>query len=318
MDFKDYYAVLGVERSADEDSIRRAYRKLARRFHPDVSTEPEAEQKFREINEAYEVLKDPEKRSKYDRYGAQWRQAGEGTGQNGPKWREAQSGFGPGSSAGGFGEESGFSAFFDMLFGRSGRGGAQSWWAQEQGGQSVAAPGIDVEARLGMTLEEAARGGVRELSLRDPVAGAETTINVKIPAGVRNGQRIRLTGRGRPAVEGGSKGDLYLSVEVLLHSTLRPEGDDIHAVVSISPAQAALGAAVAVPTLDGPVQLKVPAGSSSGRKIRLRGKGLPIAGGAAGDLYVEIRVVVPSVLSARERELYEELNRLSQDSAAVA
>jgi curved DNA-binding protein len=316
VEFKDYYAELGVDRSADEQQIRRAYRRLARRFHPDVSTEPDAERRFREINEAYEVLKDPEKRARYDQYGAHWQQAG-GTPGTGPQWRDVHFDFAP-QGDGGFGSASGFSAFFDMLFGRGAGQGVQ--WHRAGGDDSVwqAVPGPDAEARLELTLEEAARGGERSMSLRDPSTGRETTVRFRIPAGVRSGQRIRLAGKGSPGAGGGPAGDLYLLVEVLPHPRFRLDGNHLHTTMTLSPAQAALGTTASVETPDGSVRLRVPAGSSSGRKIRLRGRGYPSPGGPAGDLLVEIRIAVPATLSPRERELYEELDRLATSAAAVA
>jgi len=317
VDFKDYYASLGVDRSADEKQIRRAYRKLARRYHPDVSKEPEAESRFREINEAYEVLKDPDKRAKYDRFGARWRQAETTQGPR-PEWQDMHADFGQEQAdGGGFGNGSGFSAFFDMLFGRE-AGGARWQWTGGEGGSPGPGIGTDVEALLKLTLEEAARGGVRTLSMTDPATGAEHTLRARIPAGVRPGQRIRLAGKGSQGVGGGRKGDLFLVAEVRPHAGLRLDGKDLHTTVCLSPAQAALGAAVSIETLGGPVRVRIPPGSSSGRKVRLRGKGFPVTGSPPGDLYVEIKIVVSATLSPRERELYEELDRLAARSAAVA
>ncbi len=314
MNYKNYYSVLGVDRSADEKRIKRAYRKLARRYHPDVSTEPDAEPKFREINEAYEVLKDPEKRKKYDRFGAQERQAGPANNSS-TKWQEAP--FGVNKNGGGNTGNSGFSAFFDMLFGQDAVDGQWNWNGGE-GGIATHKPGIDAEARLELSLEEAARGGVRSMNLKDPDSGTVSPLKVRIPAGVRQGQRIRLASKGNATVEGGTRGDLYLVVELRPHHTLRLDGQDLHTTVSISPSQAALGTTLSVATLNGPVRVKIPECSSSGRRIRLKGKGFPIPSGAAGDLYLELKIVLPETLSAQERELYENLHRQADEQHEVA
>jgi curved DNA-binding protein len=310
MEFKDYYAVLGVERTADEDQIRRAYRKLARRYHPDVSKDPAAETKFRDVNEAYEVLKDPEKRKTYDRLGSRWRDGASSGRADESCWR-AGFGFDDVSFATEGGSPSGFSTFFDVLFGRQRQ--------RSRSGFDAAGPvGVDAEATIVLTLEEAARGGVRELHLQDPESAETTSLKVKIPTGVRGGQRIRIPGKGRSFVAGGPRGDLYLNVELSPHDRFRVDGDDLFTSCSVSPPQAVLGTVATVQTLDGPVRVKVPAGSSSGRKIRLRGRGLAKAGGGTGDLFVEIRVEVPKAISPRERELYEELAKISGRSSAAA
>lgn len=316
MNFKDYYKILGVSRTASDDEIRRAYRKLARRYHPDVSKEPDAEQTFRDINEAYEVLKDADKRAKYDAVGDDWR-GGRVPHGAASGWQSTGPGFEDEPFGAGFDGASGFSAFFDMLFGR---GAGRSWGAASGATDRRAAPpGADAEAAIELTLEEAARGGIREMTLQDPATGTSKRLRVRIPAGVRDGQRIRCAGQGGQAVAGGSRGDLYLRVRVRPDSRFRVDGDDLLTTVSLSPAKAALGTVATVPTLEGRVQVKVPQGSSSGRKIRLRGKGLKSRDGRAGDLFVEVKIVVPTQLSKRERELYEELDRLtSKGSREVA
>jgi curved DNA-binding protein len=318
LDYKDYYAILGVKKDAPEDEIQKAYRKLARKFHPDVNKAPEAEMKFKEIGEAYEVLKDPDKRQKYDQYGSAWKRAQQ-TGGAPPGWEGFD--FGQG---GGFGGGSGdFSSFFDMLFGggRGGRGagfsgfGGQGFGGQGFGGQGFGGGG-DTEATITLSLEEAVRGGKREIMLSDPNTGQRKTLSVRIPEGVRAGQRIRLAGQGQPGMNGGQAGDLYLKIEVEPDPRYKVDGANLQTTVAVTPWEAALGADADVQTLDGPVRVKIPAGSSTGKRIRLRGRGLPQAGGSTGekdrgDLLAEIRIVVPEKLSERERELFEQLAEAS-------
>jgi curved DNA-binding protein len=311
MEFKDYYEILGVKRDVSKDEIQRAYRKLARQYHPDVNKEPGAEDTFKEVGEAYEVLKDPEKRAKYDRYGAAWKAAQQQGGSPPPEYEDIWFDI-SGAPEGAFSGFSGFSDFFEQLFGagtrrRGATGGAgargQRWdWVM---------PGMDREARLTLTLEELAQGGPREVSLIDPETGQMKTYTVTIPEGVRPGQRIRLAGLGRPGSGGAPPGDLYLRVDLLPHPTLRLEGDDLHTTLSVAPWEAALGAEVELKTLDGTVHVKVPPGSSSGRKIRLKGKGWPHARRGPGDLYAEIRIMVPSSLTDAERQAYETLAKAS-------
>ncbi|HEY6553465.1 MAG TPA: DnaJ C-terminal domain-containing protein [Vicinamibacteria bacterium] len=317
MDYKDYYAILGVKKDASEDDIQKAYRKLARKFHPDVNKAPEAETKFKEIGEAYEVLKDADKRQKYDQYGSAWKRAQQ-TGAPPPGWEGVHFDFGQGG--GGFGGADGdFSSFFDMLFGgarpgaRGGRGASFSGFGgQGFGGQGFGGGG-DTEATITLSLEEAVRGGKREIVLSDPGTGQRKTLSVRIPEGVRAGQRIRLAGQGQPGMGGGA-GDLYLKIEIEPDPRYKVDGANLQTTVAVTPWEAALGGDAEVQTLDGPVRVKIPAGSSTGRKIRLRGRGLPQAGGSAGDrgdLLAEIRIVVPETLSERERELFEQLAEAS-------
>ena len=313
MEFKDYYAILGVSKEASQDDIQQAYRKLARKYHPDVNKEPGAEDKFKDIGEAYEVLKDPEKRSKYDRYGSAWKAAQQSGGTPPPGYEDIWfdiSGV-PDDAFSGF---SGFSSFFDQLFG----GGARrsSFWGQpgasQQGGpQSWTMAGADQEARLTLSLEEAARGGQREISLTDPETGQTKTYTVNIPKGIRPGQRIRLAGLGGQGMGAGPAGDLYLHVELAPHAAYRLEGRNLYTTLRVAPWEAALGADATLSTLGGNVRVKIPAGSSSGRQIRLRGKGFPDAKGGAGDLYAEIQIVMPKSLTDDERRLFEELARCS-------
>jgi curved DNA-binding protein len=299
--FRDYYEVLGVPRGAGDEEIRSAYRKLAREYHPDVNKDPGAEDRFKEVSEAYEVLRDPEKREKYERLGANWKAGEDVSGASG-----FGGGFGRGNGQGfggdgqGFGDAGGFSDFFESFFG--GRQGGSS-----RGFEGFSMRGGDQEATLEVTLEEAARGGKRKFSLAD---GRD--FEVQIPPSVRDGQKIRLAGQGGEGASGGPAGDLYLRVRIKRDPRFRREGDDLVVEVSVAPWEAALGATVPVPTLDGSAKVKVPAGSSSGRRLRLRGEGMPGPGGRKGDLYASVRIVVPKQLEKRERELFEELAAVSR------
>ncbi len=323
MEYKDYYKTLGVERSATQQEIQRAYRKLARKHHPDISKEAGAEDRFKDITEAYEVLKDEDKRKKYDQFGQAWKQAGtERGGQPPPGWEQVIFGGGPGGRVefdfggpgGGFGGGgSGFSDFFEALFGqRFGQAGAEGG---PRGGAGYRADwarrGGDQEAAIQLTLEEAAQGGERAITLTDPQNGSQQTVRVKIPRGIRPGQKIRLAAKGGAGSGGGPPGDLYLHVDVLPHSRFRLEGSDLHTTVPITPWEAALGGTAQLETLEGLVTVRIPAGSPAGRKIRLRGYGYPQAKGGKGDLFAELEVVVPTQLSERERELFEELAKVS-------
>ncbi len=317
MEFKDYYQVLEVPRGASAEEIQKAYRRLARKYHPDVSKEKNAEAKFKEIAEAYEVLKDTEKREKYDRFGQAWNAKATG-GTPPPGFEEFRFDFGDAGygGAGGFaGGSSGFSNFFEMLFGQATAGNRGAGWAtwDSDGRGGWARPGANAEYGLRLTLAEAASGGVRELSVTDPSAGGARRLRVNLPRGVKNGQVIRVPGQGGSGRGSGPAGDLMLRVEVAPDKRFRLEGRDLLTRLDITPWEAALGGDADVETLEGPVRVRVPAGSSSGRKIRLRGRGFP--GGAsdkAGDLIAELRVVVPESLEERERELYEQLREASR------
>jgi curved DNA-binding protein len=306
--FRDYYEVLGVPRGASEEEIRSAYRKLARTYHPDVNKEPGAEDRFKELSEAYEVLRDPEKRERYDRLGANWKAGEDVSGAEGfGGFGAGQGGFRPGQGQGGFGdvhvefgEGNGFSDFFESLFGA--RGGGR----RTAGFEGFSMRGGDQEATLEISLAEAARGGRRKLSLGD---GRD--YEVEIPAGVRDGQRIRLAGEGGQGAAGGPAGDLLLRVRIKPDRRFRREGSDLFVDLPVAPWEAALGATVEVPTLDGTARVKVPPGSSSGRRLRLRGEGMPGPGKQQGDLFATVRIVVPKKLSERERELFEQLAEAS-------
>lgn len=314
MDYKDYYATLGVKKDASQEEIQKAYRKLARKYHPDVNKDSKAEVKFKEIGEAYEVLKDPEKRQKYEQFGSAWKNARQ-TGAPPPGWDGTQFDFGNGGfdfRGFGGGGGAGFSDFFEMLFGGGGPGG------RRRGGAGFGAePGFgpqaggNAEATLQITLEEAIQGGTREISITDPSNGQRRNLSVKIPAGIRNGQKIRLAGQGAPGLGGGAAGDLLLKIEIQPDPRFRVEGSDILTAVPVSPWKAALGGEAEVETPTGPVRVKIPPGSSSGRKIRLRDRGLSRPDGGKGDLLAEIRIIVPDRLSDRERELYEQLAEAS-------
>jgi curved DNA-binding protein len=331
LEYRDYYATLGVKKDASQEEIQKAYRKLARKFHPDVNKDAAAEGRFKDIGEAYEVLKDPEKRKKYDQFGSAWNTARQ-TGSPPPGWENIRFDFGgPGGGGFDFGEEGagGFSSFFEMLFGGGGPGGRRAGRGASPfgsgfgtgfggGAGGFSRGGPDSEAVLQLSLEEAYHGGTRELQIHDPSTGQRKTLSVRIPPGVRPGQRIRLAGQGSPGLGGGEAGDLFLKIEVLPDPRFKVEGSDLHTTVDITPWEGALGGEADVETLNGGVRIKIPAGSSSGRKIRLRGKGLAQSGGGRGDLIAELRIVVPEQLSERERELFSQLAETSQFQARGA
>jgi curved DNA-binding protein len=306
MEFRDYYEILGVARTASAEDIKKSYRRLARKYHPDVSKEKDAEQKFKEVQEAYEVLKDPEKRAAYDQLGSDWK-----SGQQfrpPPDWASGFE-FGGGSSrARGSGAhaftEEGFSDFFSSLFGGASPFGAGARRQQQSG--------RDHHARIDIELEEAFGGGTRTLDLKRPELKPDGTlelrshtVRVTIPAGVTDGQLIRLTGQGEAAPGGGRPGDLYLEVRIRPHRLYQVEGRDVTLTLPIAPWEAALGATVTVPTLGGQVDMHVPPDAQSGQKLRLRGRGLP--GQPPGDAYVQLKVVLPPANSPAARELYEEM-----------
>jgi curved DNA-binding protein len=333
---KDYYEILGIKRDTPEDQIKQSYRKLARKFHPDLNPgDKAAEEKFKELQEAYDVLSDAENRKLYDQYGESWRAVKAGAGAPPPEWERAQrstGGAGPGSGGFDFNDfdfsnfsRSGAGDFdiFDEMFGRTGRG--------RRSGR-----GTDVEAELELSLEEAHRGGRRTLQMQAadvcPTCGGagvkdgktcETcggagrvlkpkTIEVNIPAGVRDGSTVRLAGQGGNGSNGTEPGDLYLHIRLRPHPLFSVKGDDLEAELSVAPWEAALGAKVDAPTIDGKVELTIPAGASTGQRLRLRGQGLNKRQGGRGDEYVRVKIVVPKTVSAEERRVYEELKRVSR------
>ncbi|WP_372665889.1 DnaJ C-terminal domain-containing protein [Amycolatopsis kentuckyensis] len=297
---RDFYSALGVGRDAGTDEIQRAYRKLARENHPDVNKDPTAEERFKEVSEAYQVLSDPEQRRKYDRFGEDFRQVpddweqrvGSGTGPRGGRVRYSTSGSGfDGSGFEGF-EGVDIEDLLGGFFAGRGRGGPVA--------------GADQEAELELTVEEAYRGGQRHLNI-----GGDREYDVKIPPGVLDGQRIRLAGQGGRGTGNAAAGDLYLVVRIRPDRRYRLEGRDIHVTLPVTPSEAALGATVPITTPGGEVKARVVAGSSSGRRLRLRGEGMPNPKGKPGDLYAEVRIMVPKRPSKRERELFEELAAVS-------
>ena len=317
MEYRDYYKILGVDRNASEKEIKRAYRRLAREFHPDVNPDDkEAEEKFKEINEAHEVLSDPEKRAKYDQLGAnyqQWQRMGRDPGNF--DWSQWTSGA-PGGVrvewSGDIGDlfgggAGGFSDFFRSIFGGMG-GVGQTGGPFQTAGQRTAR-GQDMEAQVEVTLEEAFQGTTRLLEREG------RQIRVKIPPGARTGSKIRVAGKGGPGYGGGPAGDLYLNVAVKPHPIFSREGSNLRCDVNVEFYTAVLGGEVQVPTLDGDVSLKIPAGTNSGKTFRLRGKGMPNPRKPKqrGNLLATIQIQVPQKLSARERELFDELARLREE-----
>lgn len=301
MQFKDYYQILGVKPDASSKAIKDAYRRLARKYHPDVSKEPDAEQKFKDVSEAYEVLKDPEKRAQYDQLRARgWRDGQTFTPP--PEW-DIGAGFAE-RFGHGFAGSSGFSDFFEALFGMG-----ESFHTRPG---SFAQRGEDLHYSLTISLEEAYSGTARTINVTVPSStlqgqrsGRAQTLNVKIPAGVKHGQQIRLRGKGQPGVAGGEAGDLYLQIQIAPHRWFSVKEKDIFLELPLAPWEAALGTTVIVPTLGGNIKLKIPAGTQTDQKMRLRGRGLP--GKPAGDQYVIIKIVNPPILEGKVLNLYQEL-----------
>jgi DnaJ-class molecular chaperone len=331
---RDYYHILGVPRTASPDDIKKAFRRLARQYHPDLhagAKKAEMEKKFKELNEAQEVLTDPDKRKKYDQYGADWDQA-QAFEKARQQARTAQGFGGPwggegdytGQGSGGSGSDQ-FSDFFENLFGNRGRGGA--------GRSGSGMPGEDIETEVHLGLREVLTGVIKRVNLREPrtcstCQGSGTvrgrscvtcqgtgmtaeykTIEVRIPAGVQDGTRVRVAGKGQPGINGGKRGDLYLHVAIPSDPIFRRQGSDLHVTLPIYPWEAALGAEVTAPTLTEPVKVKVPPGSKADGKLRLKGKGLPSATGGHGDLFLTLQIVLPAGISEDERGLYERLSK---------
>ena len=309
--FRDYYETLGVSRTATEQEIKKAYRKLAQKFHPDVSKDPSAETRFKEINEAYDVLGDPEKRKKYDSLGANWKAGQEF--RPPPGWENVRFDFrgAPGGAGADFdfGDlGGGFSDFFEMFFG--GRPGGRSGRASSRRTEEdFDLGGTDQEAHLTISLEEAYHGARKTIQLQGD--GGPRTYQVRIPPGTMEGSRIRLAGQGG-AGRGGNAGDLYLRVHIEPHPVFHHRGHDLERDLPLTPWEAALGAKVQVQTLDGKAKLTIPPGTQSGRRLRLRGHGMPSGKGLErGDLILTVLIVVPVSLSDREKTLFEELARHS-------
>lgn len=310
-DFKDYYKIIGVSKTATPEEIKKAYRKLARKYHPDLNPgDKEAEARFKELNEAQEVLSDPEKRQKYDQFGQYWKQASEG-GAPPPK-------AGGGAAGIDFEQYGNFDDFINDLLGRFGSesrtgrrvytystspsgGGFGDFDRGMGGGFHTSAPAPDTEAAIALTFSEAFHGVQKRLQLDDE------TINVRIPPGAKSGSRIRIKGKGRPSPFSQTRGDLYLTIELLPHPFFRFEGDDIVCEIPIRPDEAVLGSQIKVPTPDGSVTMSIPAGVRSGQSLRLRGKGWPKPKDGRGDQIVKLQIVSPKGISPIERELYEKI-----------
>ncbi|MFP4132030.1 DnaJ C-terminal domain-containing protein [Thiohalospira sp.] len=306
MEYKDYYDILGVSRDATQDDIKKAYRKLARKYHPDVSEAADAEERFKEVGEAYEVLSDPEKRAAYDQLGSNWQQ-----GQDfrpPPDW---DTGFE--FRGGGFAGE-GFSDFFEFVFGGGSpfgpdmAGGGRG----RGGGGGFRSQGEDHHAKVAIDLEDSYSGATRTITLQVPeydpqgrLVRRQRQIEVRIPKGITSGQRIRLSGQGAPGMGGGPAGDLYLEVEFRPHRLFQVDGHDVTLELPIAPWEAALGAKVSVPTLGGSVELSIPEGARSGQRLRLKGRGLP--GNPAGNQYVRLKIEAPAAKTDEQRELYQRM-----------
>jgi curved DNA-binding protein len=292
MKYKDYYEILGVGRDASEDEIKRSYRKLARKYHPDVSKEAGAEEKFKEVSEAYETLRDKEKRAAYDQLGRY--QPGQDF-QPPPDWERQ---FGGG---GGFEEGFDLGDLFEHLTGR--RGGR---------GKPGPRPGRSYELNAALTLEQAARGTELEVALPPTADGQTRTVRVRVPAGVTDGHRLRVPGKGAPGRDGGPAGDIFVNISLMPHRLFRVSGHDLYLDLPLTPSEAVLGAKVEVPSLEGRVSVTIPPGSRAGQKLRLSGRGLPQPRGGAGDLYCVLAIATPPSPSEREKELYQELAKVSR------
>ncbi len=326
---RDYYQILGIPRTASADDIKKAFRRLARQYHPDLhsgSKKSEMEKKFKELNEAHEVLSDPDKRKKYDQYGGDWQQADafhrarQQQAQTKPRGSSNPWGFEEGADNSGDGSEP-FSNFFDSIFG--GRG--------QTSGRSSAATGGDLETEVELTMREVLTGVTKRVTLREPQTcptcsgsgnlrgrmchicqGSGTvaelkTIEVRIPAGVEDGTRVRVAGKGQPGTNGGKRGDLYLLVTIPPDPIFRRQGSDVHVTLPVYPWEAALGTELTAPTLTEPVKVKIPPGSKAESKLRLKGKGVPSATGGHGDLFLTLHIVMPPTITEAERGLYERL-----------
>lgn len=324
--FQDYYEILGVGRNASQETIHKAYRKLARKYHPDINQSKDAEERFKKVNEAYEVLKDPEKRNKYDTLGENWRTGDDFSPP--PGWdfntsastRRGHGGF-KFDFGGMEGIGKGFSDFFEMLFGDSLGGFGAS--RNRQHFETGYASGKDTEAELTISLEDAYHGGKKNIVLETTVVGSggnqkrsKRNFEITIPEGVTDGRRLRLKGQGMAGMRGGPSGDLYLRVHIAPHPVFRVKGSDLESEVPVTPWEAALGAEIRVPTVNGHATVKIPPGFQSNQRIRLRGKGLKKEN-QRGHHYVTVKIVVPSSLSSRERRLLQELAKVSSFNPRV-
>ncbi|RUM37872.1 MAG: J domain-containing protein [Desulfobulbus sp.] len=305
MEYKDYYTILGVSRQATQEEIKRSYRKLARKYHPDVCKEADAESKFHELGEAYEVLQDPEKRAAYDKFGSNWK-----NGQDfepPPDWNGGFEFNGAGYT--GQSQQGGYSDFFENLFGRS-------KYNSRTGQSTFQMKGEDQHAKIVINLRDACKGSKQTLTLTKPsiddhgqVTTKPQTLHVTIPRGIIQGQKIRLEGQGMPGMGGAPAGDLFLEIAFAEDPLFHAEKRDVFLTLPVTPWEAALGATVTVPTLDGNIQLTIPAGSQGGRKLRLKGKGLCTAS-SKGDMYVILRIVLPVPETAEQKELYKKMASL--------
>lgn len=300
MEYKDYYAALGIKRDASADEIKRVYRKLARKYHPDVSKEANAEEKFKEVQEAYEVLKDPQKRAAYDQLGSQW-QGGQEF-RPPPDWQGFAGGF---ESA----DLGGFSDFFENIFG----GGRARSAAHRQGFGGFQRRGEDQHAKIMISLEDAYHGAAKTIQLQVPEVDAQgrvqpknRTLKITIPKGVVSGQQLRLASQGSPGMGGGPPGDLFLEMEIQPHRLFTLQDHDVYLTLPITPWEAALGAKVTVPTLGGKVGMTIAAGSQAGQKLRLKGRGLPTKSGA-GDQYALLQIVTPPIKTDSDRAFYQKM-----------
>ncbi len=322
VEYKDYYKTLGVAKGASTEEIKKAYRKLARQYHPDVNKKPEAERRFKEVNEANEVLSDPEKRRRYDQVGPDWaryQNAPGGAGNGGFQWAYTGQ---PGGRTFGAEDLGDFSDFFQTLFGGGGGGfSAEDLFRGRTGRRSRVAPGADLESELEVTLADAYKGTERAIEIKDE-HGRSRKLTVKVPAGVRDGQRIRLGGQGGSGANGGPRGDLYLKVRVRPHPLFARDGDDLRMDLPVAMHEALLGAEVTVPTLKGRVSLRIPPETQNGRTIRLAGQGMPRGGGpwarsdasgGSGDLYVTVKIVLPTKLNDDERESIRKIGERQED-----
>jgi curved DNA-binding protein len=316
MEYRDYYKILGIKKNATTDQIKKAYRKLARKYHPDVNSDPDAEKKFKDVGEAYEVLKDPEKRKAYDQFGANWKEGSQQQQyQQQYKQQYQQQGGDKGDYGfdfgGGFGEQGDYSDFFESLFG-GGRRAKRSRQTPKQKGE-------DINASITIPLMDAFQGATREINFNiqsvspdGRIENRPVNLNVKIPKGIKEGQKIRLAGQGGHGINGGDKGDMYLKIEFDKHNFLSAEGADVYFKLPISPWEATLGNTVVIPTPSGKsVKIKIPPGSFQGKKLRLKGKGIPAK--RPGDLYVVLDIKLPPASNDQAKRMYEEMKHLNFD-----